>query len=60
VIRFHDVLEDEWHYYLVTEFMVRKAGGGRERGERKDCRMICPRGENKHRKKTKARKTRTG
>ncbi|KAM3572356.1 hypothetical protein VYU27_005617 [Nannochloropsis oceanica] len=24
VIRFHDVLEDEWHYYLVTEFM---AGG---------------------------------
>jgi len=32
VIRFHDVLEDEWHYYLVTEYMV--SGLGRE-GERK-------------------------
>lgn len=34
VIRFHDVLEDERHYYLVTEYMVGREGGrgGKERG----------------------------
>ncbi|TFJ80859.1 hypothetical protein NSK_007814 [Nannochloropsis salina CCMP1776] len=32
VIRFHDVLEDERHYYLVTEYMVGREGG-REGGK---------------------------